>query len=81
MSINIDWLKFLMWSGSIYGIIGALCVATAYDLVLGYVLLLLSSLSWIWVGYLQRNLALFLMNFVFGIINVIGLLTYAGKVV
>lgn len=79
MFINTGILKFLMWSGSAYGITGALCVATHFDLVLGYVFFLLSSLSWIWVGYLQRNLALFLMNFVFGIINIIGLYTYMGK--
>lgn len=79
MFINTGILKFLMWSGSIYGIAGALCIATAYDLALGYVFFLLSSLSWIWVGYLQRNLALFLMNFVFGIINIIGIYTYNIK--
>ena len=80
MFFGLDGLKFLMWSGSIYGIVGALCVATAYDLVLGYVLFLLSSLSWTWVGLLQRNLAMSSMNLVFCIINFIGIYTYAFKV-
>lgn len=80
MFFGLDGLKFLMWSGSIYGIVGALCVATAYDLVFGYVLFLLSSLSWTWVGHLQRNLAMSSMNIVFCVINIIGLWTYVGKV-
>lgn len=71
---------FLSWSGSIYGISGALCIATGYDMVIGYVLFILSSLNWLFVGVIQKDLSLFLMNLVFCIINFIGIYTYAFKV-
>lgn len=71
---------FFTWSGSIYGIIGALCVATGYDIVLGYVLFYLSSINWLFVAYIQRDIPLFLMNLVFCTINYIGVYTYIIKV-
>lgn len=71
--------KLLSWLGSICGIIGALLVATATNITLGYELFLISSISWTVVGYLAKNYSLLTMNIVFTIINMIVLYTYISK--
>lgn len=72
--------KFLTYSGATYGIIGALFVALGYRLDVGYVLFFLSSSSWFLVGVIYKEKALAVMNFVFTVINIIGLYTYIIKV-
>lgn len=72
-------IKVLSWIGSICGIIGALLIATATNMSLGYILFLISSVSWTRVGGLTENYSLVLMNIVFTIINIIGLYTYILK--
>ena len=71
--------KLLSWLGSICGIIGALLVATATNMTLGYELFLVSSISWTVVGYSAKSYSLLSMNIVFTIINMIGLYTYISK--
>lgn len=71
--------KFLSISGAAYGIIGALLVASGYRLDIGYVLFLLSSLSWVFFGALYNEKSILVMNIVFAIINIIGLYNYAIK--
>ena len=71
--------KLLSWLGSISGIIGALLIATATNITLGYEFFLFSSITWTVVGGLTKNYSLLTMNIVFTIINMIGLYTYISK--
>ena len=61
------------------GILGAISLATAYSMILGYQLFLISSV--LWMAYSVRTVQreLFYTNAVFTIINLIGLVTYLGK--
>ena len=61
------------------GILGAISLATAYSMILGYQLFLISSV--LWMAYSVRTVQreLFYTNTVFIVINLIGLVTYLGK--
>ena len=61
------------------GILGAISLATAYSMILGYQLFLISSV--LWMAYSVRTVQreLFYTNAVFTVINLIGLVTYLGK--
>ena len=61
------------------GILGAISLATAYSMILGYQLFLISSV--LWMAYSVRTVQreLLYTNAVFTIINLIGLVTYLGK--
>lgn len=69
-------IKYLSWLGSLTGIIGALLIATATSMIIGYIFFIISSSSWLIVSYLTNNNSLLVMNIVFTIINMIGLYTY-----
>lgn len=76
MLTTVKWLGILGVLGAVTGIAGALIVALHLWMVVGYMLFLVSSLSWLIVGYLTENRSLMVMNTVFTIINMIGLYTY-----
>lgn len=61
------------------GILGAISLATAYSMILGYQLFLISSV--LWMAYSVRTVQreLFYTNAVFTVINLIGLVTYIGE--
>ena len=61
------------------GILGAISLATAYSMILGYQLFLISSV--LWMAYSVRTVQreLFYTNAVFTVINLIGLVTYQGE--
>jgi len=72
-----SFLKLLSTIGLLFGIGGAVLIALNIDMfVIGYILFLISSLAWVWYAISTKQLNLFLLNFVFGIINSIGLYNF-----
>ena len=70
-------LKLLSILGALFGILGALSVASAFHILLGYYLLIVGSTLWVVYGYIVKNLPLVSMNFVFTLINLLGILNYS----
>lgn len=69
--------KTLSTIAMITGVIGALLIALNINMfILGYSLFLSSSILWIIYSVRTRQMNLFLMNFVFTIINLIGLINF-----
>lgn len=61
------------------GVLGAISLATAYSMILGYQLFLISSVLWMAYSIRTVQRELFYTNAVFTVINLIGLVTYLGK--
>lgn len=70
-------LKLLSIFGALFGILGALSVASAFAMLVGYVLLIIGSSLWVVYGIIVKNHPLIYMNFVFTIINLIGIINYS----
>ena len=70
-------LKLLSILGALFGILGALSVASAFHILLGYYLLIVGSTLWVVYGYIVKNTPLVSMNFVFTLINLLGILNYS----
>lgn len=58
-------------------ILGALSVASTFHILLGYYLLIVGSTLWVVYGYIVKNTPLVSMNFVFTLINLLGILNYS----
>ena len=70
-------LKLLSILGALFGILGALLVASTFHILLGYYLLIVGSTFWVVYGYIVKNIPLVSMNFVFTLINLLGILNYS----
>lgn len=70
-------LKLLSIFGALFGILGALSVTSAFAMLVGYVLLIIGSSLWVVYGIIVKNHPLIYMNFVFTIINLIGIINYS----
>ena len=70
-------LKLLSILGALFGILGALSVASTFHILLGYYLLIVGSTLWVVYGYIVKNTPLVSMNFVFTLINLLGILNYS----
>ena len=60
------------WIGTVASVIGSFVVAFQI-LIIGYVLFLIGSISWLWVSIKTRNLSLGVLNGFFMVANIIGL--------
>ena len=60
------------WFGTIASVIGSFVVAFQIY-ILGYVLFMVGSISWLWVSIKTRNISLGVLNGFFLCANVIGL--------
>lgn len=60
------------WIGTVASVIGSFVVAFQV-FVLGYILFLVGSISWLWVAIKSRNTSLGVLNGFFLVANIIGL--------
>ena len=60
------------WIGTVASVIGSFVVAFQI-LIIGYVLFLIGSISWLWVSIKTRNLSLGVLNGFFMLAIIIGL--------
>jgi len=60
------------WIGTVASVIGSFVVAFQI-LIIGYILFLIGSISWLWVSIKTRNLSLGVLNGFFMCANIIGL--------
>lgn len=61
------------WTGTATGVSGAVLIALNLDVVVyGFGLFLLSSLLWVWVGWMHREASLVVLQSAFTLINVFG---------
>lgn len=66
-------IKMISWIGTIASIFGAFLVANQFFIV-GYTLFIVGSISWAFVGFKNRDMALFWLNAVFLSANIMGIL-------
>ena len=64
--------KMISWFGTMVSIIGAFCVASQIILI-GYILFSLGSISWLYIGIIKKDSALYILNGTFFIANMLGL--------
>lgn len=62
----------IAWTGTVSSVFGAFLVANQF-FVLGYSLFILGSVSWAYTGLKRRDMALFWLNAIFLIANLMGL--------
>lgn len=62
----------IAWIGTLASILGSFMVAT-HIFIVGYMLFLLGSVCWLYVGFQKRDNALMLLNGVFFVANIVGL--------
>ena len=65
-------IKMISWFGTMVSIIGAFCVASQIILI-GYILFSLGSISWLYIGIIKKDSALYILNGTFFIANMLGL--------
>lgn len=69
-----EMLMKLEWIGTVFGILGAVIVALNIDISgYGFVLFLISSVSWAVVGLRERREALWTINLVFTFVSCLGI--------
>ena len=71
--------KIIATVAMVTGTLGAISLATAYSMVIGYQLLLISSVLLMAYSIRTVQRELFYTNAVFTVINLIGLVTYLGE--
>jgi hypothetical protein len=62
----------ISWFGTLVSIIGAFCVASQIFLA-GYILFSLGSISWLYIGIIKKDSALYILNGTFFLANILGL--------
>lgn len=65
-------MKIISWLGTITGIAGAFMVASQL-LLIGYCVMAVSSVSWVFFGAREKNTALIVQSAAFLAANVLGL--------
>lgn len=65
-------MKYIKWFGTFASIIGAFLVANMF-MGIGYICFTLGSLSWLTVGYREKDYSLITLNGTFFIANLMGL--------
>lgn len=63
----------IRWTGTLASIFGAFLVANGFA-VTGYALFIVGSVSWAAVGLKSRDMALFWLNAIFLIANIMGII-------
>jgi uncharacterized protein with PQ loop repeat len=65
-------MKTVSWIGTIASIIGSFTLAFKFALA-GYILFVIGSVSWLYVGIVRRESPLIMLNGAFLLANLIGL--------
>lgn len=77
MKKNNDKYTSLDWVGALSGIIGALIIASNIGINwIGYIIFLVSSLCYSYLGWKVNRKGLMVMNLFFIVINIIGLIRW-----
>ena len=80
ISINPATLTAVKWIGTAAGVSGAIMVALNLGLVVpGFWLFLISSVLWTVIGWVQREMSLFVLQGTFTIINIVGIYRWLGS--
>jgi hypothetical protein len=66
-------LEIAKWTGTAAGVLGAILIALNIGLVVyGFGFFLLSALFWAWVGWVQRETSLVILQCAFLVIDALG---------
>ena len=68
-------MKIISWAGTVSGIMGAFLVASQIILI-GYVVMALSSITWVIFGMRAKNTALIVQSAAFLAANILGVYNY-----
>lgn len=71
---KLDFLKIFSWLGTINSVIGAFLVANGFFLI-GYIIFASGAVLWLIVAKMLKNSAMLLLEFIFLIANINGILT------
>lgn len=71
---KLDFLKIFSWLGTINSVIGAFLVANGFFLI-GYIIFASGAVLWLIVAKMLKNDAMLLLEFIFLIANINGILT------
>lgn len=66
-------MRIIAWTGTIASIIGAYLLAFGFDALVSYSCFSLGSISWLFVGAVNRDKPLVILNLFFLIANIVGL--------
>ena len=70
---KLDFLKIFSWLGTINSVIGAFLVANGFFLI-GYIIFASGAVLWLIVAKMLKNNAMLLLEFIFLIANINGIL-------
>jgi hypothetical protein len=80
VSIRPAALTAAKWTGTATGVTGAIIIALNLGLVVpGFSLFLISSLLWPLIGWVQREINLFVLQGTFSFINIVGIYRWLGS--
>lgn len=65
-------IKIISWLGTVSSIIGSFLVA-GHSFQFGYILFIVGSASWLFVGFKRRDNSLIVLNGVFFLANIMGI--------
>ncbi len=65
-------IKYISWLGTVASVVGSFLVALGY-LKIGFCFFVVGSLSWGYIGIVNRDIALYTLNGFFMLANLIGL--------
>lgn len=71
---KLDFLKIFSWLGTINSVIGAFLVANGVFLI-GYIIFASGAVLWLIVAKMLKNNAMLLLEFIFLIANINGIIT------
>ena len=71
---KLDFLKIFSWLGTINSVIGAFLVANGFFLI-GYIIFASGAVLWLIVAKMLKNNAMLLLEFIFLVANINGILT------
>ena len=71
---KLDFLKNFSWLGTINSVIGAFLVANGFFLI-GYIIFASGAVLWLIVAKMLKNNAMLLLEFIFLIANINGIIT------
>lgn len=71
---KLDFLKIFSWLGTINSVIGAFLVANGFFLI-GYIIFASGAVLWLIVAKMLKNNAMLLLEFIFLIANINGIIT------
>ena len=71
---KLDFLKIFSWLGTINSVIGAFLVANGFFLI-GYIIFASGAVLWLIVAKMLKNNAMLLLEFIFLVANINGIIT------